>query len=73
MLKDLNGSVETVLADLYGKQKQLAEASLQVSFKSLFEAVVQLQSSSPEQCPACHTPLLQATKNPYSHASAELL
>ncbi|WP_249819512.1 AAA family ATPase [Escherichia coli] len=73
MLKDLSGSVETVLADLYGKQKQLAEASLQVSFKSLFEAVVQLQSTSPEQCPACHTPLQQVTKNPYRHASEELL
>ncbi|ENN8404511.1 AAA family ATPase [Proteus mirabilis] len=73
MLKDLSGSVETVLATLYGKQKQLAEASLQVSFKSLFEAVVQLQSTSPEQCPACHTPLQQTIKNPYSHASEELL
>ncbi len=72
-MKDLSGSVETVLADLYGKQKQLAEASLQVSFKSLFEAVVQLQNTSPEQCPACHTPLQQVTKNPYSHASEELL
>lgn len=73
ILKELSDSVEAVLAELYGKQKQLAEASLQVSFKSLFEAVVQLQSTSPEKCPACHTPLQQATKNPYSHASEELL
>lgn len=73
MLKDLSGSVETVLAALYGKKKQLAEASLQVSFKSLFEAVVQLQSTSPEHCPACNTPLQQVIKNPYSHASEELL
>lgn len=73
MLKDLSGSIDTGLAELYDKQKQLAEASLQVSFKSLFEAVVQLQSTSPEQCPACNTPLQQVTKNPYSHASEELL
>ncbi|GIZ28817.1 AAA family ATPase [Morganella morganii] len=73
MLKDLSDSVETVLAALYGKQKQLAEASLQVSFKSLFEAVIELQSTSPEHCPACHTPLQRAIKNPYSHASEELL
>jgi len=73
ILQDLSSSVKTVLAELYGKQKQLAESSLQVSFKSLFEAVVRLQSTSPEQCPACHTPLQQVTKNPYSHASEELL
>lgn len=73
MLNDLGGSVETVLADLDGKQKQLTEASQQVSFKNLFESVIQLQSMSPEQCPACHTPLQQATKNPYSHSSEELL
>jgi hypothetical protein len=63
-LKDLSGAVKTVLADLDGKQKQLAEASQQVSFKNLFEAVVQLQTASPEHCPACHTPLQQVTKTP---------
>ncbi|MBW5957228.1 AAA family ATPase [Klebsiella pneumoniae] len=73
ILKDLSGAVETVLADLDGKQKQLAEASQQVSFKNLFEAVVQLQTTSPEHCPACHTPIQQVTKNPFSHASEELL
>lgn len=64
MLKDLSDSIEKVLTDLDGKQKQLTEASNQVSFKNLFEAVVQLQSTSPEQCPACHTPLHKATKIP---------
>lgn len=73
MLKEISDSVERELTDLSGKQKQLAEASQQISFKNLFEAVVQLQSTSPEQCPACHTPLQQVAKNPYSHACEELL
>lgn len=73
MLKKVSGSIVTELMDLGSKQKQLAEVSQQISFKNLFEAVVQLQSTSPEQCPACHTPLKQVAKNPYSHASEELL
>lgn len=71
-LKELSGSVETILTDLNGKQKQLAEASQQVSFKNLFDAVVQLQSISPEYCPVCSTPLHKATKNPFRHACEEL-
>ncbi|WP_422431929.1 MULTISPECIES: AAA family ATPase [Gammaproteobacteria] len=73
ILKELGCSVENILADLNTKQKQLTEESQQLSFKKLFEAVVQLKSISPEQCPACHTPLQQVTKNPYSHSSEELL
>lgn len=72
ILKELRDSIEMALTDLDGKQKQLVEASQQVSFKNLFEAVVQLQSSSPEQCPACNTPLQQTVKNPYTHAGEEL-
>ncbi|EEC4036724.1 AAA family ATPase [Salmonella enterica] len=73
ILNDISSAVETALIDLESKQKQLAEASQQVSYKNLFEAVVQLQGTSPEQCPACHTPLQQTAKNPYSHACEELL
>ncbi|MGA6058607.1 hypothetical protein ACPB2T_26995, partial [Escherichia coli] len=58
---------------LKGKQNQLAEASQQISFKNLFEAVVQLQSTKPDHCPACHTPLQHVAKNPYNYASNELL
>lgn len=72
-LKEISCSVEMALTDEGSKQKQLEEASQQVSFKNLFEAVVKLQSASPEYCPACHTPLQQAAKNPYSHACDELL
>lgn len=73
ILKKLSDSVEKGLTDLKGKQNQLAEASQQISFKNLFEAVVQLQSTKPDHCPACHTPLQHVAKNPYKYASNELL
>jgi len=73
IVKELSDSIETSLTALDGKKKQLADVSQQVSFKNLFEAVIQLQSSSPDHCPACNTSLQQAATNPYSHACEELL
>lgn len=54
------------------KSEELAQASQQVSFKQLFEAVTQVQPNSPDNCPACQTPLDQVTVNPYIHAGEEL-
>lgn len=54
------------------KSEELAQASQQVSFKQLFEAVTQVQPNSPDNCPACQTPLHQVTVNPYIHAGEEL-
>jgi DNA sulfur modification protein DndD len=57
---------------LSSKQQELASASLQISFKNLYEAVTNLQTSSPNACPACKTPLTQTALNPYLNASEEL-
>jgi len=57
---------------LVEKQQELAAASQEVAYKQLFEAVSQLQTNSPENCPACKTPIHQAAKNPYIYASEEL-
>jgi DNA sulfur modification protein DndD len=65
-------SIESDVTELAAKQGELAKASQQVSFRQLYEAVADLQETSPEQCPACQTPLSQATVNPFSHASDEL-
>lgn len=52
---------------------ELANASQEISFKNLYEAVTQLRLSSPDSCPACDTPLNQVTKNPFIYAGEELI
>lgn len=71
-LEALNDSITTTIQELNKKRKELADASQQVSFKQLYEAISQVQSSSPSACPACKTPLNYVTVNPYSHAGQEL-
>jgi DNA sulfur modification protein DndD len=71
-LQALAGSINSGLSELGVKQQELATASQEVSFNNLYEAVVQLQPSSPEHCPACKTPLTQVSVNPYSNANDEL-
>ena len=56
-LETLGNSITTTIQELSGKQQELAAASQQVSFKQLYEAVSQVQPSSPGACPACKTPL----------------
>lgn len=71
-LRALKQSIESDVAEIVTKQHELAKASQQVSFKQLYEAVADIKETSPEQCPACQTPLAQAKINPYVHASDEL-
>lgn len=71
-LQTLGSSISSSLSELGLKQQDLANASQEVSFKNLYDAVVQLQSSSPEHCPACKTPLTQVLVNPYGNAKEEL-
>jgi DNA sulfur modification protein DndD len=72
-LQALKQSVETDIGERDSKQEELSTASQQVSFKQLYEAVTQLKESSPEQCPACQTPLSHVIVNPFDHADAELI
>lgn len=71
-LEELCKSIVANVEDLVKKQQELASVSQQVSFKQLYEAVSQVQQSSPNDCPACKTPLSQARMNPYNLASEEL-
>jgi len=71
-LSELSNSIAVDSENLVLKQQALANASQQVSFKQLYEAVSQLQESNPEECPACQTPLNRVAVNPYVHASNEL-
>lgn len=65
-------TITTSQAELNVKQQELINSSQQVSFQQLYEAVVQLQPTNPDQCPACKTPINQVVINPYVNASNEL-
>lgn len=71
-LQTLKETVSSCLVDLTAKQQELTDASQQISFKQLYEAVTLVQPNSPEHCPACQTPLTQVIVNPYTHAGEEL-
>ncbi len=71
-LQALQQSIRNDLTNASTKQQALKEAGQQVSFKQLYEAVSQVQASSPTHCPACKTSLQQVAVNPYTHASDEL-
>jgi DNA sulfur modification protein DndD len=71
-LDALKQSIEINVSELEGKQNELSKASQQVSFKQLYDAVTRLKESSPENCPACQTPLSQVKVNPFDYADAEL-
>lgn len=68
----IGNEASALVNELRQSQQQLAGASQQVSFKQLYEAVVQVQQSSPDACPACKTPLQQVLVNPYMKAGQEL-
>ncbi|MFB2669230.1 AAA family ATPase [Shewanella xiamenensis] len=62
-----------MINELRQSQQQLVGASQEVSFMQLYEAVVQVQPSSPDACPACKTPLQHVQVNPYLNAGQELI
>lgn len=57
---------------LQGTNSELARRSGEISYKQLYESVLQLSSSNPDQCPACGTNLQSVVKNPYEAASLGL-
>lgn len=71
-LYTLKQSIEADIEELKTQKEELSRNSRQVSFKQLYDAVVQVHTSCPDQCPACHTPLTQVAINPFEHANSEL-
>lgn len=51
---------------------KLEARSSQVSFKELYTAVLALRSTNGDRCPACDTPLADATSNPFDRATEGL-
>jgi AAA15 family ATPase/GTPase/ABC-type arginine transport system ATPase subunit len=72
-LTTITTAIQSQVHELAEVQKQLAKASNQVSFKTMFEALSELQSLSLDSCPACKTPLDRVKVNPFTNASHELM
>jgi energy-coupling factor transporter ATP-binding protein EcfA2 len=58
--------------ELTGIAAKLEARSSQVSFKDIYTAVLALQATEGDHCPACDTPLADAKSNPFDKASAGL-
>ena len=71
-LETLKKSIEANVREQDTKRAEQSKLSQQISFKQLYEAISQLKESGREHCPACQTPLAQATVNPFVHAEVEL-
>jgi hypothetical protein len=57
---------------LHGIGTKLEARSSQVSFKDLYTAVLALQATEGDHCPACDTPLADVKSNPFEKATAGL-
>lgn len=71
-LDELGRNIANHLNEHIALQQELTGASQQISFKNLYNAVMQVQKSSPNNCPACKTPLEQVVVNPFTHSGEEL-
>lgn len=71
-VQELKQSIDEHLLTRQGKRQELSNSSLKLSFKSLYNSLINLQETNPNICPACKTPISQTTQNPYTNASAEL-
>lgn len=56
--------------ELTSIEEELRARASEVNFKELFEAVSALKEHSPDQCPACTTPLDAVAANPFERAEA---
>ena len=58
--------------ELTGIAAKLEARSSQASFKDLYTAVLELQATEGDHCPACDTPLTETKSNPFEKATAGL-
>lgn len=57
----------------HGKiREQLQARASEVSYRSLYSAVIDLQSDGADRCPACETPLDRVTTDPFARATRGL-
>lgn len=79
----LTGIARDHLTDLYANADGTADRTTaaaqvlhdrrqQVSFRDLFAAVQSLRNATPENCPACLTPIAETAQNPFERAEGGL-
>ncbi len=71
-LHDLKQDLDSLILKLNSLDKSLIDYSQEISFKSLYLAIVELTQSNLEKCPACQTSLKEVSINPFVHAEIEL-
>ncbi len=74
-LQELYGAADAAQKELDRLNAELVAQADQVSFKDLYSAVVALQATEGDHCPACDTPLVgpnHVLRNPYEKAAAGL-
>ncbi|MGH1374297.1 MAG: AAA family ATPase [Cellvibrionaceae bacterium] len=64
--------VFAIYRTLQGINTELTRRAGEVSYKQLYESVLQLSSLNPNLCPACGTNLQSVVKNPYEAAASGL-
>ncbi|MCV2402657.1 AAA family ATPase [Marinomonas sp. C2222] len=64
--------VFAINSTLQGINTELTRRAGEVSYKKLYESVLQLSSLNPHNCPACGTNLQSVAKNPYEAATTGL-
>jgi recombinational DNA repair ATPase RecF len=72
LLSDAYNAVDNAAQQLSGTTRKLADRGNQVSFRSLYTAIVALQATEGDKCPACETPLDRVGIDPYIRAQAGL-
>lgn len=71
LIKTLDDTYRTH-TELTEAQSNLIQRSAEVSYKQLYEAVIQLSQASPKNCPACGTSLDAVSANPFDKAKQGL-
>ena len=71
-LESAKDEVESSYQKLTAKAVELSNASEGLSFKQLYEALLDLEEVSGDNCPSCKAPLADVIKNPFELAKSEL-
>lgn len=73
-IKQLGESFSDEMQNLTNADAKIIEFASKVHYQSIYKALRSIQESgeNSEACPACETPLEQASKNPFDNAAEEL-
>lgn len=69
-LQSIIKEISEGISSLTNYRNELSDKSLQVNYKTLYEAIATFQET--DTCPACGTPIENATRNPYLYAKEQL-